>query len=60
MNSVLRTDSYFNVFAYTIPKIHDGSDWKIKMAEEMKTKGFEVIDGTSSDYNFQKDHEVHK
>ncbi len=27
VNSVLRQDSYFLVFAYTIPQINDGSDW---------------------------------
>ena len=60
VNSVLREDSYFDVFAYTIPKIHDGSDWKSKMADEMKTKGFDVIDGTTPDYQFTKDQDVHR
>ena len=50
MNSVLRKDSYFLVFAYTIPRINDGSDWKGKIASEMKTKGFDVIDGSASSY----------
>jgi SAM-dependent methyltransferase len=27
VNLVLRPDSYFLVFAYTIPRINDGSDW---------------------------------
>jgi hypothetical protein len=44
VNSVLRDDSYFIVFAYTIPRINDGSDWKGKIEREMSEKGFSVID----------------
>jgi hypothetical protein len=59
VNSVLRNDSYFLVFAYTIPRINDGSDWKGKIAGEMNTKGFNVIDGSESSYKFEKDPEIH-
>ena len=35
VNSVLRDDSYFTVFAYTIPRINDGSDWQRAMTDKM-------------------------
>jgi ubiquinone/menaquinone biosynthesis C-methylase UbiE len=59
INSVLRNDSYFLVFAYTIPRINDGSDWKGKIAIDMESKGFEVIDGSSSTYSFSKNSDIH-
>ncbi len=60
INSVLRPDSYFTVFAYTIPRINDGTDWKEKLVKDMGSQGYEVIDGSSSDYSFNKDQQVHK
>ena len=42
VNSVLREDSYFEVFGYSIPRIFDGGDWFENMAKDMQTKGFEV------------------
>ena len=59
MNSVLRDDSYFTVFAYTIPRINDGQDWQAKVTTEMGMKGFDVIDGCPS-YKFEKDPLIHK
>jgi hypothetical protein len=46
VNEALRPDSFFTVFAYTMPRINDGSDWIIGETETMKKKGFEVIDGS--------------
>lgn len=57
INSVLREDSYFTVFGYTMPRIHDGSDWLSKMKTDMTSKGFEVNEGSfaPSCYQFTKD-----
>lgn len=60
MNSVLRPDSYFLVFAYTIPRINDGSDWKKKLVSGPDAQGYEVIDGTeNTEYKFEKDPAIH-
>ena len=60
VNSVLRPDSYFLVFAYTIPRINDGSDWQAKLVSGPNTQGFDVIDGAKvTDYKFGKDPSVH-
>jgi hypothetical protein len=61
VNDVLRDDSYFTVFAYTIPRIHDGSDWQKEMTSTMTGKGYDVIDGSAlSGYKFEKDPIVHE
>jgi SAM-dependent methyltransferase len=60
VNSVLRPDSYFLVFAYTIPRINDGSDWQAKLVSGPNAQGFDVIDGAKvTDYKFGKDSSVH-
>lgn len=55
----MRKDSYFLVFAYTIPRINDGSDWKARVAADMSGKGFEVIHGSASTYTFTKETSTH-
>ena len=48
------------MFGYAYPRINDGSLWKEKIADDMRDKGYEMVDDTeNTSYKFEKDAEVH-